>query len=92
MASLPPAPTRLVNISFQSLLHSKSNMAESEEEVDVEDISDGEQISNLRDLAEDNHKDKWYDNVSGFISNLKLCLGDIRLDIYAIYRQAKLKF
>ena len=57
-------------------------MAESEEEVDVEDISDGEQISNLRDLAEDDHKDKWYDNVSGFISNLKLCLGDIRLDIY----------
>ncbi|KAJ7383354.1 Myb-like, SWIRM and MPN domains 1 [Desmophyllum pertusum] len=55
-------------------------MAESEEEVDVEDISDGEQISNLRDLAEDDHKDKWYDNVSGFISNLKLCLGDIRYE------------
>ena len=41
-------------------------MAESDEEVDVEDISDSEQISNLRDLAEEDQKDNWYVHVSGF--------------------------
>lgn len=35
-------------------------MAESDEEVDVEDISDGEQISHLRDMAEEDQKDNWY--------------------------------
>ena len=40
-------------------------MAESDEEVDVEDISDGEQISNLRDLVEEDQKDNWYVHVSG---------------------------
>lgn len=44
-------------------------MAESDEDVDVEDISDNEQITHLRDLAEDDQRDKWYGNVSGFICN-----------------------
>lgn len=46
-------------------------MAESDEDVDVEDISDGEQITNLRDLAEDDQKDKWYGNVWSLICNNK---------------------
>lgn len=38
-------------------------MAESaEEEIDVEGISDCQQVSNLKDLADDDHKDKWYEN------------------------------
>lgn len=44
-------------------------MAESDEEVDVEDVSDGEQTTNLRDLGDDDQKDKWYGNVLGFICN-----------------------
>ncbi|XP_068727042.1 deubiquitinase MYSM1-like [Montipora capricornis] len=40
-------------------------MAESDEEVDVEDISDGEQISHLRDAAGGYFKDSWYDNETG---------------------------
>lgn len=47
----------------------KSNMAESDEEVDVEDVSDGEQTTNLRGLGDDDQKDKWYGNVLGFICN-----------------------
>jgi len=35
-------------------------MAESDEEVDVEDVSDGEQTTNLRGLGDDDQKDKWY--------------------------------
>ena len=35
-------------------------MAESDEEVDVEDISDGEQISHLRDGTGGDQKDSWY--------------------------------
>ena len=44
-------------------------MAESDEDVDVEDISDGEQITHLRDLAEDDQKEKWSVNVSSLIYN-----------------------
>ena len=44
-------------------------MAESDEDVDVEDVSDGEQTTNLQGLGEDDHKDKWYGNVLGFICN-----------------------
>ena len=35
-------------------------MAESEDEIDVEDISDGEQISNLRNVVEDDQKESWF--------------------------------
>ena len=42
-------------------------MAESDEEVDVEDVSDGEQTTNLRTLGDDDQKEKWYGNVLGFI-------------------------
>ena len=44
-------------------------MAESDEEVDVEDVSDGEQTTNLRALGEDDQKEKWYGNVLGLICN-----------------------
>lgn len=57
----------LSNVSFQSLSHSKSKMAESDEEVDIEDVSDGEQTTNLRVLGDDDQKDKWYSNVLCFI-------------------------
>ena len=35
-------------------------MAESEDEIDVEDISDGEHISNLRNVVEDDQKESWF--------------------------------
>ena len=35
-------------------------MAESEDEIDVEDISDGEHISNLRNVVEDGQKESWF--------------------------------
>ena len=35
-------------------------MAESEDEIDVEDISDGEHISNLRNVVEDDKKESWF--------------------------------
>ena len=44
-------------------------MAESDEEVDIEDVSDGEQTTNLRVLGDDDQKDKWYSNVLCFIWN-----------------------
>lgn len=44
-------------------------MAESDEEVDVEDFSDGEQTTNLRVLGDDDQKDKWYSNALCFICN-----------------------
>jgi len=44
-------------------------MAESDEEVDVEDVSDGEQTNNLRGLGDDDQKDKWCGDVLGFICN-----------------------
>ena len=44
-------------------------MAESDEEVDVEDFSDGEQTTNLRVLSYDDQKDKWYSNALCFICN-----------------------
>ena len=67
----PPSPgqTIFLTVSFQSLSHLKSNMAESDEEVDVEDVSDGEQTNNLRGLGDDDQKDKWCGNVLGFICN-----------------------
>ena len=35
-------------------------MAESEDEIDVEDISDGEQISSLRNVVEDGQNESWF--------------------------------
>lgn len=35
-------------------------MAESEDEIDVEDISDGEQISSLRNVVEDSQNESWF--------------------------------
>ena len=35
-------------------------MAESEDEIDVEDISDGEHISNLRNVVEDGQNESWF--------------------------------
>lgn len=50
-------------------------MAESEDEIDVEDISDGEQISNLRNVVEDDQKESWfvddYFTVLNFLLRLK---------------------
>jgi len=54
-------------------------MAGSEEEVDVEDISDSEQISNLRDLAEDDQKDNWYTALLLFWFRFLGSLGDVSL-------------
>ena len=70
--SSPPSPGQVSifpNVSFQSLSHPKFKMAESDEEVDVEDVSDGEQTTNLRVFGDDDQKDKWYSNVLCFIFN-----------------------
>ena len=64
-----PGQASLSNLPFQSLSHPKSKMAESDEEVDVEDFSDGEQTTNLRVLGDDDQKDKWYSNALCFICN-----------------------
>lgn len=64
-----PWTGRPFQTSRSSLSYPKYNMAESDEDVDVEDVSDGEQTTNLQGLGEDDHKDKWYGNVLGFICN-----------------------
>lgn len=59
-------------------------MAESDEEVDVEDVSDGEQTTNLRVLGDDDQKEKWYSNVLCFICNYFIC--------WKLNFRAKIKF
>ena len=49
-------------------------MAESEDEIDVEDISDGEQISSLRNVVEDGQNESWFVDDYFIVFNLFLRL------------------
>ena len=49
-------------------------MAESEDEIDVEDISDGEQISSLRNVVEDGQNESWFVDDYSVVFNFFLCL------------------
>ena len=52
-------------------------MAESEDEIDVEDISDGEHISNLRNVVEDDQKESWFVNDYSIVLTVFFVLGHL---------------